>query len=336
VNPLLILDLPYLNGPNHDGGVLVMGKTSDGGSAGDGAFLYAVIGDLNRNGKLQNNPSGADPDDTGVILRVEQDGTPAAGNPFTPYCSGSTTLTCDEASDCTGFGTCQLKVARYYGYGVRNSFGMTRDPLSGAIWMTENGPSNYDEVNRVPAGWNSGWTPLMGPDARDPQGVGNLWNVPGAGVTYKDPEFSWLATIAPTGIVLPYGSSLGSYYNRRALVGDANLGQLYAFPLNGSRTAFNLAGFAGVSDLVADDANERNQFRIGSGFASITDLEIGPDHHLYLVSIGQGTVYRIQGPRPAPIPVPGLPAAGIATLGLLLGGAALIVLGRKAAAPATS
>ena len=31
-----------------------MGTPSDGASAGDGAFLYVVIGDVNRNGKLQN------------------------------------------------------------------------------------------------------------------------------------------------------------------------------------------------------------------------------------------------------------------------------------------
>src|SRR5262245_10080758 len=52
--PQLILDLPVLPGTNHDGGVLLMGRPSDGASAGDGAFLYVVIGDINRRGKLQN------------------------------------------------------------------------------------------------------------------------------------------------------------------------------------------------------------------------------------------------------------------------------------------
>jgi glucose/arabinose dehydrogenase len=330
-SPQLILDLPVTTGPNHDGGVMVMGDPSDGGSAGDGAFLYAVIGDLNRNGQLQNNAFGPVPDDTGVILRVEQDGSPAAGNPFTPYCSAQTTLACDEDADCGAFGPCLFEVASYFGYGVRNSFGMERDPVTGALWMTENGPSNYDEVNRVPAGWNSGWNKLMGPDSRDPQGVGDLWNVPDAGSTYKDPEFSWLTTIAPTGIVLPFGSSLGANYDDQVIVGDANLGQLYAFPLNGGRTAFDLTGFTNVSDLVADTTDERNQFRIGSGFVSITDLEVGPDKDLYLVSIAQGTVYRIQGPGPSPAPVPALPVAGVVVLGLLLGGVAILALGRTPA-----
>ena len=94
--------------------------------------------------------------------------------------------------------------------------------------MTENGPSSYDEVNRVDAGLNSGWKLIMGPDERDPQGAGDLWNMPGAGSTYSDPEFSWLTTIAPTAIVFPVGSSLGPIYDDVALVGDANLVAIYA------------------------------------------------------------------------------------------------------------
>ncbi len=324
-SPQLILDLPVTPGPNHDGGVLVMGRPSDGASAGDGAFLYVVIGELNRNGKLQNNGVGADPDDTGVILRLQQDGTPAAGNPFTPFCSGATGTTCANDTACGVNGPCVLKVARYFAYGIRNCFGMTRDAVTGSLWMTENGPSNYDEINRVTSGMNSGWNKLMGPDARDPQGLADLWNMPGAGVTYSDPEFSWLTTIAPTGIVLPAGSSLGPDYDNKAIIGDSNLGQLYAIPLNIARTAFDLTGFANVSDLVADDATERNQFRIGSGFSSITDLTVGPDKNLYVVSIGAGTVYRIAGA----IVVPGLSLSSAFLLALLLGGAATIVLWRR-------
>ena len=42
INPALILDLPALPGPNHDGGKLVIGPDN---------CLYAVIGDLNHRGK---------------------------------------------------------------------------------------------------------------------------------------------------------------------------------------------------------------------------------------------------------------------------------------------
>ena len=321
-SPQLILDLPATPANVHNGGVLLMGRPSDGASAGDGAFLYVVIGDVTRGGQLQNLSFAADPDDTSVILRVEQDGAPAAGNPFTPYCSGATTLTCDEDPDCGANGPCLLEVARYYAYGIRNSFGMALDPVTGLLWMTENGPSSYDEVNRVDPGLNSGWVRLMGPDERDPDGTEFLWNVPGAGLTYSDPEFSWLTPIAPTGIVFPVGSSLGSYYDDVALVGDANFSRIYALPLNAARTAFDFTGFTGVADLVADSSAERDQFSIGSGFFSSTDLGLGPDRDLYVVSHGWGTVFRISGP--AAVPALGVP--GLLLLALLLGGAAAITL----------
>ena len=165
-----------------------MGRPGDGASAGDGAFLYVVIGDINRRGKLQNFSSPADPDDTNVILRVEQNGTPAAGNPFTPYCNGATTLTCDEDPDCGANGPCVLEVARYYAYGIRNSFGMARDPVTGSLWMTENGPESYDEVNRVDPGLNSGWVQLLDRDARE-SGSTEFYGGARRGPTYSDPEF---------------------------------------------------------------------------------------------------------------------------------------------------
>jgi glucose/arabinose dehydrogenase len=60
VNNSLILDLPAVPGPNHDGGKLIIGPDN---------YLYAVIGDLNHRGELQNIIDGRDPDDTSVIFR---------------------------------------------------------------------------------------------------------------------------------------------------------------------------------------------------------------------------------------------------------------------------
>ncbi|HET6800489.1 MAG TPA: PQQ-dependent sugar dehydrogenase, partial [Nitrososphaeraceae archaeon] len=53
INPSLILDLPAEPGPNHDGGKIIIGP--------DG-YLYAVLGDLNHDGQLQNFPDGPPPD----------------------------------------------------------------------------------------------------------------------------------------------------------------------------------------------------------------------------------------------------------------------------------
>ena len=44
---------------------------------------------------------------------------------------------------------------KYFAYGIRNSFGMDFDPLSGKLWDTENGPFFGDEINLVENGFNS-------------------------------------------------------------------------------------------------------------------------------------------------------------------------------------
>jgi aldose sugar dehydrogenase len=72
VNPKLLLDLPYLPGPSHDGGVLRMGP--------DNKSIYLVIGNLNfaQNRlymtKAQNVKDGPPPDGRGGILRITLDG----------------------------------------------------------------------------------------------------------------------------------------------------------------------------------------------------------------------------------------------------------------------
>jgi aldose sugar dehydrogenase len=149
VNPSLILDLPVALGPSHDGGIMTFGP--------DGK-LYVVIGDLNRDGQLQNFSTGPGPDNTGVIFRVNDDGCVPSDNPFLSH-GGN--------------------LAKYYVYGIRNSFGLAFDPITGELWDTENGPNSYDEINLVLPGFNSGWEQIMGPDSRDPQGLGNLVSFPG-------------------------------------------------------------------------------------------------------------------------------------------------------------
>ena len=290
INPQLLIDLPG-DFNFHNGGVLLWDDAN--------GHLYGVIGDQNHFGQLQNVASGNPPDNTGVILRLNADGTPAAGNPFTPYCSNLTTQTCTTSGQCPAGGTCLTQVALYYAYGVRNCFGITRDHVTGFLWDTENGPDVYDEVNQIPIGANSGWFRIMGPVDRDAQGTTDLWNVPGEGLTYNDPEFSWLSPIAVTGIAFPAGSSWGPPYDGMAIVGDANNGQISAFPLNAGRDAFVLTG--GLADLVADTQAEHDQVVIGQGFAGIVHLKRGlesPNPHIYVSSIINNTIYRIRGPVP--------------------------------------
>jgi glucose/arabinose dehydrogenase len=327
-SPQLILSLPGTPGPNHDGGVIMLGPPGQAPGFGDGRLLYAIIGDLNRNGQLQNIAAGPAPDDTSVIFRVRQDGSAVPGNPFTPYCQLAPATTCTSNATCGANGPCNLQVARYYAYGIRNSFGINLDPVTGQLWETENGPANFDEVNRVPAGLNSGWNQIMGLDADDPQGTGNLFNMPGAGLTYSDPEITWVQTIAPTAIVFPVGSSLGPNYDDKAVVADNNFGQIYAIPLAAGRMAFDFTGLTGLADTRVDNQTERNLLRFAQGFGPITDLEIGPDGHLYAVDIAFGTIYRIVGPRVVSLPVPGLLPGGIVALSIVLGVVTALLLSR--------
>jgi aldose sugar dehydrogenase len=269
VSPALIVGLPVTPGPNHDGGTILFGP--------DGK-LYVAIGDLNRNGPLQNNPSGAAPDDTGVILRLDDDGSVPPDNPFTS--SGS-------------------PMNRYYAYGVRNSFGMSFDPVTNRLWMTENGPDRYDEINLVDPGFNSGWRQIMGPDSRDPEGVGNLFVVPDS--HYRDPRFSWLEPVGVTGI---------AFLGNNAFVGDIIHGRLYRFPLNAARDGFVLSG-QGLADLVADSDPELDEVILGTGFAGITDIKVGPDGLLYVLSFGAGAIFRVE-PAAAQPPTLSLGFVGLA------------------------
>jgi len=275
-DPTPVLDLPTTPGPIHDGGVITFGP--------DGA-LYAVIGDLRRFGKLQNNRFGADADDTAVILRTDRTG---AGLPDNPFFNPA-----DPAD----------RMNRYFAYGIRNSFGLAFDSKTGFLWDTENGPNVYDEVNRVVPGFDSGWFPLMGPDAIDPQTPDDLWLAPGA--TYRDPEFSWLLPVSPTALAFPSSPIMGCALQDDLVVGDNNCGQLYRFRLNASRDALAFSS-AGLLDRVADNADDRcagemDEVRFGSGFGIVTDLENGPDGRLYVLSAYPGRLFRI-GPRPGEFP----------------------------------
>jgi len=58
--------------PNHNAGRLAIGPDN---------YLYAIIGELRHNDKLQNIKDGPDPDDTGVIFRVN----PADSSPTAVY-----------------------------------------------------------------------------------------------------------------------------------------------------------------------------------------------------------------------------------------------------------
>lgn len=262
-------DAAQANGPNHDGGPLTFGT--------DGK-LYGITGDLNRDRAEQNNQTQAGVSSgVGGIFRLNDDGSIPSDNPF--------------------FGVGDPTFDLWYAYGIRNSFGMAFDPVTDNLWQTENGPGSYDEINFVAPGFNSGWNKLMGPDSRDPQNAAtDLVNLPGS--AYSDPEFSWLTPIAVTSLNFLAGTSLGSSYEDAVLVGANNTPDLYLFRLNDDRDGFVLSG--DLTDLVADSTTERNAVRFGQGFGVTTDIQVGPDGNVYVLSLSNGAIYQISAvPEPA-------------------------------------
>jgi aldose sugar dehydrogenase len=272
-NMTLVLELPGEPGPFHNGGKLATGPR-------DG-YLYAVIGDVSSGGGiLDNQIPGRPPNDKSVILRVDRDsGTPVEDNPFYNY-TGS-----------------MEKLHQYYAYGIRNSFGMEFDPMTGKLWMTENGDDVYDEINIVEPGFNSGWHKIMGPIVRTNMTIENDLII-FDGAKYGDPIFSWYAPVGVTDIEFLNSTKLGEKYDDNVFVGDINNGNLYFFEVNGNRTGVTFHD-PRLLDLVADpvkegEDSELSSLILGDGFGRITDIESGPDGLLYIMTYEDGKIYRLK------------------------------------------
>jgi aldose sugar dehydrogenase len=94
----------------------------------------------------------------------------------------------------------KLNLAKYYSaYGIRNSFGMDINSITGKLWNTENGEYSYDEISLVQPGFNSGWAKMMRPIQRNNNtSVSDLVVLNGS--HYSDPEFSWILPVDVTDI----------------------------------------------------------------------------------------------------------------------------------------
>jgi len=271
INPKLILNLPATPGPFHDGGKVLIGPDKN---------VYAVIGDLlYHRTQAQNVATGGLPDLTSGIIRVTQEGKPVPNSPI-----GNT-----------------YPLNLYYAYGIRNSFGMDFDPVTGKLWDTENGPNYGDEINLVEPGFNSGWAQVQGiwtpngaieNENAEPLSLhpSNLVDFGGKG-KYKVPEFIWFQTVAPTALKFLNSTNLGKQYQNDLFVGDYNNGNLYHFKLSQNRTALVLSGT--LANKIAYTLQDSRPAILGSGFdGGITDLQVGPDGYLYVLTYA-GSIYKI-------------------------------------------
>jgi aldose sugar dehydrogenase len=274
INPKLLLSLPATFSAIHLGGKMLVGPDNN---------LYLIVGDISRTAtRAQNDKDGDNANGTSVIYRITTDGQPAPGNPFGD----------------------DLSLAKFYAYGIRNSFGMDIDPVTGRLWDTENGEDNFDEINLVEPRFNSGWTAIQGlvenranfnvSDLADT--LSNKSNVKGV---YSDPDFVWNTTVGVTDMEFLDSDKLGEQYKYDIFVADIENENLYRFELKEDRTQLLLCGV--LADKIANNPFQQEQSVVAHGYGSITDIETAPDGYLYLTAIKDyypevdsfGTVFRV-------------------------------------------
>jgi len=304
VNPKLLLSIPLNDNSDyiHVGGVITIGpdnnvylSTGDGKTCGNYEECRIIIEGGPLDSQTANIKDGVNASGRGGILYFEDDGGKVAHS--------------------KGILGEYYPLNLYYAYGIRNSFGIDFDPITGYLWDTENGPAFGDEINLVEPGFDSGWAKIQGvwpitnhsQLANDPPpGIEKGYFLPvknklgsyndvvfdfdGKG-KYSEPEFTWNHTVGVTSIKFFDSDKYGSDYKNDLFVGTFNGGFIYHFDLTKDRKELFLKGE--LLDKVANDDEELTQVVLARGFGGITDLEVSPDGYLYVVSTTEGKIWRL-------------------------------------------
>jgi len=167
--------LPYIKSPYHFGSRLEI----------KGDYLYASIGERGE-GMIAQDPTNS----IGTIIRIHKNGDIPNNNPYV-----------DKPN----------WLPEIYQIGVRNPQGMSLDPLSEDIFISNHGPKGGDFIGPVLAGTNYGWkqigwggTNYSGTKVGD----GNAWE-PG----FLKPDFIWVPSIGVGGIKFYQGEAFPEWQN---------------------------------------------------------------------------------------------------------------------------
>ncbi|HEY7109085.1 MAG TPA: PQQ-dependent sugar dehydrogenase [Nitrososphaeraceae archaeon] len=270
LNPQLIFTSRTPNRYSHIGGALQIGPDNN---------VYLTVGDMHGDQNAstrtmaQNYNNGIKPDGRAGILRFTINGDPVGDGLLGP----------------------EYPLNLYYAYGIRNSFGLDFDPVSGKLWETEDGPSSGDEINLVEPGFNGGWNKMLG--MRPYQNLTNsteskgLVDFGGKG-KYSAPEFVWKSRVAPTALKFMDSKQLGDKYLNDLFVASYNLGDIYDFDLNKNRTSLMSSN---TSNVTSANKIDIDNIRLAQNLGRITDIDVGPDGNLYVLSNyhSKPTIFRI-------------------------------------------
>ena len=218
----------------------------NGGSAsritfGRDGFLYMTTGASN--GDFAQDPASM----RGKILRLQDDGKPAPGNPF----AGRAT-----------------HAPEVFSMGHRNSLGLAFNPITGALWNSEMGPNGGDEVNIIQAGKNYGWPNIS---------FGRTYEGPPvSAIPWKEgielPWAFWVPGISPSGLSFYTGDRYWPSWKNSVFIGAMRVGQV--------------EGTGHLVRIQFDEnGNERRRELMLTSLAQrIRDIRQGPDGFLYLLT----------------------------------------------------
>ena len=292
-NPVLIKEFIAQLANNHHGGAMTKGLDNE---------IYFVIGDEGQSGVFENRAENP----CYIVSFVNDE---CSDEPV--YETGSI-FKIDTGSE---------NSIELFAMGIRNSFGLGVDPVTGYLWDTENGENYFDEINLVKPRFNSGWNSVMGPSYMEnpdthPCAGGVLGNESNCPVEYRgyqpipptfenfvysEPEFSWHQTVGPTAVVIPDKDDFGKYSDY-LFVGSYHYDRIYKFRLNSDRTGFDISD-PRVNDLVLEEKNMWNIQHgdvFATGFRGVSDIKFH-NGAMYIVSIMDGSIFKIE-PKDTVIP----------------------------------
>jgi glucose/arabinose dehydrogenase len=216
--------------------------------------IYLGIGAANRDvahggaARVGTSEEAQDPGNhTGKILRLNDDGTVPADNPFVGQAGYRPEI---------------------YALGLRNPLGLIVHPASGELWAADHGPLGGDEVNIIGAGKNYGWPVIslgraysgdlteagFGPAQAEPCAPG-----------MQQPFIFWSPSIAPGGMAIYTGDKFRSWKGH-LLLGGLRSTQLH-------RVAINDRGLPQAREALLTELKQR-----------IREVRQGPDGFLYLLT----------------------------------------------------
>jgi glucose/arabinose dehydrogenase len=210
-------------------------------------FMTVGVPIRGRAGTAQPEDSQSPSNHAGKVLRLNDDGSAAADNPFVgqpPY------------------------RPEIYAMGIRNILGLALHPDTGELWENENGPMGGDEINIIKAGRNYGWPVVSYGRAYngDPTGdTSGPLTTDHAAPGMEAPFMFWVPSIAPSGLAFYTGDRF------KAWKGNIFVGAMRGTLLQ--RIVLNAKGLPTVRESLLTELKQR-----------IRDVKQGPDGLIYLLT----------------------------------------------------